>query len=320
MHPVNLPLGIIHFSKHRTAPCVERLNWSTRLNDAFFLETCQRLLWVFPASPVFSENLPLHAELLTGPHAYAFLLRTACGLESKISGETEIFGQLKIAWQEYSKKKHSFQIFLSSWFQRLFEDTKEIRARCLQNLGSNSYGGLIRKLIRTRSINPSLEPVLVVGAGQVAQSILPWLAEHEIWLWNRGPRGLTDVKTPFRRLQRQEESYGFKNAAHAVICIPIDPEGDSRRIRLWTERASAGRTLIHLGTERSHGGAWNGLKNFYALDEVYALQTNQESLRANQMMLAKKACEEKAFLRSLPGARSSPFELAHGWEDLPAFF
>jgi hypothetical protein len=65
------------------------------------------------------------------PDAYAFLLRFACGLESKLVAETEIFGQIKQAWRDFSEPRLALARQLSPWIQQLFQDAKEIRAQYL---------------------------------------------------------------------------------------------------------------------------------------------------------------------------------------------
>ena len=86
-------------------------------------------------------------EHFAGTAAYAFLLRFACGLESKLVAETEIFGQIKQAWRDFSEASSGVARQLSPWMQLLFQDAKAIRAQYLANLGSASYGSQVRRLL-----------------------------------------------------------------------------------------------------------------------------------------------------------------------------
>ncbi|MBI4924350.1 MAG: hypothetical protein HY843_00380 [Bdellovibrio sp.] len=293
------PLGVIH--------SLNPENTYAPTPGAFFLKTCQRSLCVFPSSKI-SENfrhLPSHTELLTGTQAYELLLKIACGLESKVCGETEVFGQLKNVWQNYLQTRQPFYSYLNPWFQQLFKDTKEIRSLYLQNVGSHSYGSLVRKLIRRNSQNPTQEPALVIGAGQLANTIIPWLNSHNIWLWNRSNREIPNTRS---LISPNDEAMGWKNATHIIVCIPIDPQDDTQRTQLLSKNNKL-QTLIHLGGSHTQCEMWNKFKNFYSLDDIYALQHTEKIARLNQITLAKQACETKACFNI--------FELEHGWEDLP---
>src|SRR5271155_1564590 len=116
----------------------------------FQIDTCQRRVTILASAAdreALRERLPSDGELQSfeGTEAYAFLLRFACGLESKLVGETEIFGQIKQAWRDYAAAASSLRQQLDPLIQQLFQDTKEIRARFLSGLGSASYGSQVRR-------------------------------------------------------------------------------------------------------------------------------------------------------------------------------
>ena len=142
--------------------------------EAWVIDTCQRTVIV--ASGRGSRDrlvarLPAaaRAQGFAGAEAYAFLLRFACGLESRLVGETEIFGQIKESWREFSSAPGTLSRELDSWIQRLFKDTKEVRAAQLSRLGSASYGSQVRRLLGAATDGPTL----LVGAGQLAQAVAP---------------------------------------------------------------------------------------------------------------------------------------------------
>jgi hypothetical protein len=292
---------------------------------AFEVDTCQRRLWIYSAHG--QDPLAEQVDILRGEKAYLFLLRVATGLESEIRGETDIFGQLKEAWRWYETSDEAYHFdALSPWMQRLFEDTKDVRAQHLQNVGGSSYGSLIRILLKRYHSAPQ-EPLLIVGAGHIARAICPWLAEHELWIWNRGEESLKtlldEVGTrPGARVRPligpEAEERAWREAAHAIVCIPYDAEGDGRRIRLWREGAAAGYakgSVIHLGGLGQACGEWSTLNEFHPLDDLFSLQKEQNEARASQFARALRTCEEKARLRGLGGSLTLP----HGWEDLAVF-
>src|SRR5690242_20239990 len=161
-------LRVLHLAKNQDRDC--RVNW-TGHPSVFHLNTCQRQVWIMNSAKVSAAPVSTGLEIYQGQEAYRFLLRWAAGLKSEVLGETDIFGQIKSAWKIAEATRDPSLLGLSSWIQRLFEDTKEIRTQYLQNLGGSSYGTLIRKWLKNRTEGP----LFLVGAGQIAQSVAPVL-------------------------------------------------------------------------------------------------------------------------------------------------
>ncbi len=302
------------------------------LPGAFFLDSCQRMLWV--ASNDFAWNrvdLEPYLEIFSGEKAFQFLLRIATGLESQIIGETDIFGQLKQAWKESlanSKMTQACREEVSPWIQRLFEDTKEIRSRYLEHLGGSSYGTLARKLIRDGSRTSDRQTVLVIGAGQLGASVAPFLGDSQILLWNRSEEKTFELKTELAtRFEIRAEIVADLKAAlaqadHIIVCIPVGGTAGMSDLELYQTWASGGKrgVYLHLGGTReqfldemtAHN---NSERGFVALDDVFELQRSQGDVRSLQIGRARSACQERAILRALGSSISIP----HGWEDLAAF-
>ncbi len=304
-------LNVIHLpKKHLIDPAHLQKCTDTHFLNAFFLDTCLRKIWIFFSPPPTTEM-----PVLTGTQAYAFLLKVISGLESEIAGETEISHQFKEAWEKY-KQTHT-QNALQKLFERLFEDSKEIRSQYLQNLGGVSYGSLTRKLLQKHTVNPQKEPILVIGAGKIAKAVAPWLTQHEIWLWNRKKESSINLhkelqlKTSSPVLIFENEEQAWSTAAHAVLCIPLDNKNDPQRRSLWR-----GKSLIHFGATHNECKNWEGLKNFHSLSALFDLQHEQEINRSAQLEQARIACDEKAALRTWIGLDSIPLTFIHGWEDL----
>jgi hypothetical protein len=300
------------------------------LANAFRVETCQRVFWVAPSSVIGSLLDPAF-ELYAGTEAYRFLLQIATGLESEVRGETDIFGQLKAAWATFENDQQSNRNIISElrfWIQRVFEDTKEIRARYMQNVGGASYGSLVRMILKEVQEGPE-EPILLVGAGKLASSILPWLDDHELWLVNRSEEGLQKLESELNRRPGarfrsfrtpEEQEYAWAHAAHVVICIPVDEKNDEWRIRLLKSgKAPQTRQILHLGATDLSRTSWSNLPNLSTLENIFARQRHQEAERGNRFLRAEQACVEKARLRELSSESGGPVSLPHGWEDLAVF-
>jgi hypothetical protein len=306
-----------------------------RLGSSFRLDTCQRELWVLPAGSM-PIGLGDAVETLAGSDAYRFMLRVATGLESQVRGETDIFGQFKDAWQRFEAETSRDARELAPWVQKLFEDTKEIRSRFLQNTGGESYGSLVRKYLRALDAqapaprDEAEATVLLIGAGNLAQSVAPWLTDYRLIIANRTRvaserlRAEILAKAPHARVEvladDVEEPSAWRRARHAVVCVPLDANKDPVRRSIWRESSVEPRSVIHLGTLRAQAGAeWAATPGFFALDDLFALQQASGEQRLARLERAAKACEEKALLRSLPGSPAGSATLPHGWEDLAAF-
>lgn len=148
-------LCLYHRRKPHGSSSVPGLTW----------ETCLRsITLVSPEVPALINAVD--GEVFREGDAYRFLLEIICGLHSPILGETEVFGQFKVFAKQWVKAEpHK-----ASLVQRLFADAKAIRTRHLAHLGSQSYGGWLKKNVRENTVH-------ILGAGQLAREILPYLVK-----------------------------------------------------------------------------------------------------------------------------------------------
>jgi Glutamyl-tRNAGlu reductase, N-terminal domain len=294
----------------------------------FEIHTCQRsvsVLYGFEAlsaarAQFQADDLPEHFE---GAAAYAFLLRMCCGLESKLVAETEIFGQIKQAWRDFSAGGSRLVQQLSPWMQHLFCDAKEIRAQYLGSLGSASYGSQVRRVLGD---DAAAGPTLLIGAGQLAQAIAPWLTGSELWLSNRTADRACELarelgkRSPDRPVRVIEDGIegelaAWRGAHQIVICVPPDADSDLLRIAAWRERTGCGGRIIHLGAGAEAAAPWKQLPEFISLGALFDMLQAHSDVRRRQLERARAACREKALLRGLGANASHP----HSWEDLAAF-
>jgi glutamyl-tRNA reductase len=131
-------------------------------------KTCLRtihFLWMSEG-----EDLPAQMEfdVYRGEKAYQFLLEVICGLHSPVVGETEVFGQFKTFLQN-----SDLDYPLAPLLSHAVVDTKRVRAQHLSDLGGQSYGSLVRKLLRSPT------HVHFIGAGAFVQDLMPWIYKDE---------------------------------------------------------------------------------------------------------------------------------------------
>ena len=319
-------LHVFHFDGASAALSAADLAAASTQSQAWVIATCQRSVVVVAgraAREALLQRLPVtaSARAFEAAEAYAFLLRFACGLESKLLGETEIFGQIKESWRAFSAAPSLQSRQLAGSVQSLFQDTKEVRANQLSALGSASYGSQVRRLLGTVSAGPTL----LVGAGQLAQSVAPWIETNELLLWNRTSDRAHELAALVqeRHAQRacrvlgntlEAELTGWSQAGDVVICVPADATRDAARIAAWRARRGHGGRIVHLGLGASES-QWAGVPGLTSLTALFDMLRAQSDLRRVQVVRARRACAEKAVLRSLGSNATQP----HGWEDLAAF-
>jgi glutamyl-tRNA reductase len=295
--------------------------------EAWVIGTCQRTVIVAlgrNARTQITERFPLPAAAqgMSGAEAYSFLLRFACGLESRLAGETEVFGQIKESWRHLSEARGALSRPLGPLVQALFQDAKEIRAAHLSKLGSASYGSQVRRVLGEASPGPTL----LVGAGQLAKAVAPWLECEELLLWNRTAHKAHELarRVQDRHPQRvcrvlegtpESELEAWSRAGDIIICVPADAARDAARISVWRARTGHAGRIVHLGLGESGDASWEGVSGLTRLTALYEMLRAQSDSRRTQLTHARRSCEEKAALRSL----GSPEARTHGWEDRAAF-
>jgi len=295
--------------------------------DFFFIETCQRYLWICDNKCLAKKNseyLDLSHQFLYGREAYEFLLKLCCGLESHVLGETDVFGQIKQSWCNFNKSCSPLKTNLLPWINRIFEDTKEIRATQLESLGVSSYGSWVRKKLGPSS---KLQNVFIVGAGQLAHSIAPFLSKFNLKIWSRTKANqikyyeyIKNNVTPDVEMVCDENfDIIWKNSNHIVLCVPVNTKKDPHLVSLWKnkvkEKTSKTPMLIHLGYQDHLNGPWSNLEQCLTLSDLFFDQKNQNSIKKEKVAKALKLCHEKSLLRSMGQSINIP----HGWEDLLNF-
>jgi Glutamyl-tRNAGlu reductase, N-terminal domain len=312
--------------------------------DLWLIDTCQRRVAVLTdprarasARREFPDGGMI--ESFEGAEAYAFLLRFACGLESKLIAETEIFGQVKQAWRSFSERGSPLARQLSPWVQLLFQDVKAIRAQYLGHLGSASYGSQVRRLLGDDAEAGAAAgasagaaacapagATLLIGAGHLAQSVAPWLSGAELWLCNRTTERARELGRELSKRQAacpvrvieggfEAELDAWRRARHVIVCIPSDAQKDCARVAARRAGPHPGGRVIHLGLGAAPTAPWDDLPGVVSLGSLFEMLRSHSQLRARQLQRARHACLEKAVLRSLGATASHP----HSWEDLAAF-
>jgi len=265
-------------------------------------ETCRRVLWLsFSGKEIFQswQNEGARIEIFEGSSAYKFLLEVVCGLHSPIFGETEIAGQFREFLLKNSDNNSRSMNLFRPWSLFITEDLKAIRHQHLQGLGHNSYGSVLRKW--TRGSNQ----VAVIGTGQLAQEIQPWLPNETIFV----------SRTPDQALERMDHSRSATVLPPtALVDLPNDafvivasPWSCDQLIAIEQEAQALGKSFqwVDLRAERPN------FKAQQTLDQIFAEQDEHKDMKA----VSQQALGNELMRRSLK-RWNHVHHRPYGWEDL----
>jgi glutamyl-tRNA reductase len=143
------------------------LDWRTCLRRVLFLNEPENAALISAADS--DEALASAVEIYRGEESYRFLLEVICGLNSPLVGETAVLGQFREFVAHAKLPSTLWGAFLRQLISNLLVDAKRVRHEHLQGLGSQSYGSLVRQHLK------GVPSVALLGGGQLAREILPWL-------------------------------------------------------------------------------------------------------------------------------------------------
>jgi glutamyl-tRNA reductase len=194
------------FADEKIPAALAALRASGVANEAAILSTCNRveIYAVTPLAPdvasaglkkfllahhafdgALGNEIYFHPE----PHSLHHLFKVAAGLDSMVIGETEIFGQLKDAYEVAFQNKHT-GARLNKAFQRAFNVAKHIRTETNIQRGSVSVMSAAVELAEKIFTSLAEHEVLVIGAGETSEKTARALQSRgvkKISVTNRSP-------------------------------------------------------------------------------------------------------------------------------------
>jgi hypothetical protein len=264
------------------------------------LETClRRLAFGIGQAP------PLSGELLTGADAYQLLLEVVAGLRSAVVGETNVAGQFRRAWQDGAAGlAPAATRGLAPLVDALLADAAMVRSSHLQGLGGSSWGTLVRRLLAP----DAGARVLLIGTGDLAASIAPYLRQVELGLWNHrrvsAPRR-AGFPAAARWFDVADADAAARWADIAIVTSPADGDHDRAWLARFAARPAPLAAGLHLGQREPTAFRWPGATRGYLLDEVLALARTQQYRRTEAAYRARQQCAACALARQ-PAAAADP--------------
>lgn len=289
---------------HRTGP--ERYQLAAEA-EAFSFMTCLRHVVIGDTHEI-ADLASQGGDLLRGEEAYRFVLEVICGLHSPLIGETEVAGQFKNTVASYSYPATPWGSALAKTFKALFEDAKKIRDAHLKDLGSQSYGSVLRREVR------GLREIHMLGAGHLVQEILPWVMKDSL-----------KITLHVRDVARAREGLAAKLSADQLARVSVVAVGS---------HAVGGALVVAAPVASSEIAAWAGdapvafvadlradssVDKLNSFTRVLELGEFMSRLSENQSVLQERkrlalVAISKAALERARTVEYRPF----GWEDVCA--
>lgn len=169
----------------RTIPAERQTEWLNGLRNTpgvhgvVYLSTCNRVeLYTAVEPEVVWNPMPFSYQYRNG-EAFAHLLRVACGLDSMVLGETQVFGQLKEAYQRCLTAGVTGGL-LNFAFQQAFCGAKQIRSETGINRFPTSVGSVGMMLLEQIYGEFKNRTGLVIGLGEMGSEAAKLLAERNV--------------------------------------------------------------------------------------------------------------------------------------------
>jgi glutamyl-tRNA reductase len=306
------------FAEGKIPEALAALRDSGLATEAAILSTCNRveIYAVTPFAPeaafaalkkfllthhAFTDQLSDEIYSFAEPHSLHHLFKVASGLDSMVIGETEIFGQLKDAYELAFTHNHT-GARLNKAFQRAFNVAKHIRTATNIQRGSVSVMSAAVELAEKIFSSLAEHEVLVIGAGETSEKTARALL-------SRGARGVVVTNRSPERATALAAEFGgravpFANWTDALeqIDIAISSTAAPHHILnranlepLMRRRKHRPLLLIDIAVPRDIDPAVSDLDNVYLynVDDLQSIAADYLNLRQEEVVRCEKIIAEK---------------------------
>ena len=235
------------------------------------------------------------------PHSLQHLFKVAGGLDSMVIGETEIFGQLKSAYELAFQHQHT-GARLNKAFQRAFNVAKHLRTATNIQRGSVSVMSAAVELAEKIFTTLTEHEVLVIGAGETSEKTARALQSRgvkKITVTNRSPERATALAAelggravPFEHWPDEFERIDIAISStaapqHILNRATLEP--------LMKRRKHRPLLLIDIAVPRDIDPAVSELDNVYLynVDDLQSIADDYLNLRKEEVARCEKIIAEK---------------------------
>jgi glutamyl-tRNA reductase len=307
------------FAESRIPDVLNQLRESGLLTEGVVLSTCNRVEIYAATALAPQEAFARMRTFLVEHHAYDgalgdelytfaepdslhHLFKVAAGLDSMVIGETEIFGQLKKAYDLAFQHKHT-GARLNKAFQRAFNVAKHIRTATNIQRGSVSVMSAAVELAEKIFTTLADHEVLVIGAGETSEKTARALQSRgvsRITVTSRTPERAAALAAelgartvPFEQwpevFERIDIAVSSTAAPHHILDrAKLEP--------LMRRRKHRPLLLIDIAVPRDIDPAVTGIDNVYLynVDDLKAIADEYLKLRHEELDRCQRIIVEKA--------------------------
>ncbi len=229
-----------------------------------------------------------------GDEAMQHLFSVVSGLDSMVLGETEITGQVKLAYQTAQEGKLTGKI-LNRVFQTALQTGKEVRTTTQIGRGATSVGSVAVELAE-KIFDGSLtnKTIMIIGAGKMGEACIRHLHKRgakSVMVSNRSPERAEELAKEFGgRAIRIEDCYTAMAEADIVVSSTGSPNIVLHRKDVEAVmRARRGRplALIDIAVPRDIDPDVQLLNDVYLYDIDDLEEIMRENLRLREQALAQ---------------------------------
>jgi glutamyl-tRNA reductase len=310
------------FAEAQVPVALQQMRDAGLITEGVVLSTCNRVEIYAATALAPAESFTRMRQFLIEHHAYdgalgdelynfaepdslQHLFKVAAGLDSMVIGETEIFGQLKKAYDLAFTHKHT-GARLNKAFQRAFNVAKHIRTETNIQRGSVSVMSAAVELAEKIFTSLAEHEVLVIGAGETSEKTARALQSRgvkKITVTNRSPEraqalaaelGQDATTVPWEQWPAEFERVDIAVSSTAAPHHILDR---TTLAPLMKRRHNRSLLLIDLAVPRDIEPTVNGLDNVYlynvddlkSIADEYLKLRHEELDRCNQIIAEKVA-------------------------------
>jgi glutamyl-tRNA reductase len=306
------------FAENKIPDALNALRENKIADEAVILSTCNRVE-IYISTPLapetafaeskkflaahhaFDGELKEEIYTLAEPHSLHHLFKVASGLDSMVIGETEIFGQLKKAYDLAFQNKFT-GAKLNKAFQRAFNVAKQIRTETNIQRGSVSVMSAAVELAEKIFSNLAEHEVLVIGAGETSEKTARALQSRgvkKIAVTNRSPE-----RAEILAQELGARTIAFENFTSELerVDIAVSSTAAPHHILerknlepILRRRKNRPLLLIDLAVPRDIEPAVNELENIYLynVDDLQSIANDYLKLRHEEIARCEKIISEK---------------------------
>ncbi len=267
-----------------------------------FLDAARQLFLFSGKKPKTYLDFKNSAFALCDEDAVEHIFSVASGLKSQITGETEIFGQVKDAYARAFESGHCGQV-LNRVFQKAAQCGKWIRTNTEVGRGKITIGSVSAELAARIFEDEKSASILLLGSGEAGKSV----AEA---LYVRGCKDVTVASRTRENAMRLAESSDMKYEDFSdalaelenfdiVICASASPTPPlSLEIVEEAAKRRPGKSvfIIDLGVPRNCDPACEAIEGVYVytLDDLSRIANKNLDSRKSEMEKAKAEIRRRA--------------------------